>query len=96
MAILGTYNYNGTQILRSIQQWASSGPRIKTGPAGENVRVDSSCPVEISSLDEPECGQNKDGCLTFGSDRSSFASCAEHQLGDKDIANCFEGCVLSS
>ena len=95
-AVLGTYNYNGTQILSFIQHWASGGPRIKTGPAGEHVRVDSSCPVEISSLDEPECGQNKDGCLTFASDPSSFALCAEHQLDDKDIAKCFGGCVHSS
>lgn len=94
-SLLGTYNFNGNQILSFIQDWVSSGPRIKVGAGGEHVRIDSSCVTAIFSLDEPECGLRKDGCLTFGNDLSSFGTCAEHQLGSKRIANCFNGCLAT-
>ena len=39
----------------------STGPLIKIGK--KSVRVDSSCPVAISSMDEADCGQSKKECL---------------------------------
>ena len=55
--LLGTPNFNGTQIVGFIQNWVSTRPRIKIERS--HVRVDSRCPVAISSLDEPECGQRE-------------------------------------
>ena len=49
--LLNTHNFNGTQIIGFIQDWVSTSPRIKMERS--HVRVDSSCPVAISSLDEP-------------------------------------------
>ena len=57
------------------------------------MRVDSSCPVAISSLDEPACGQKKEECLC--DDDPKYAKCAE-QLNNENIANCFEGSVVHS
>ena len=69
----------------------STGPLINIG--GNSVRVDSSCPVAVSSLDEPAaaCGQKKEECLY--DDDPKYAMCAE-QLNNANIANCFEGCVV--
>ena len=66
----------------------STGPLIKIGK--KSVRVDSSCPVAISSMDEADCGQSKKECL-YDND-PKYAMCAENLVND-DIANCFEGCV---
>ena len=55
--LLDTQYFNSTQIIGFIQEWVSISPRIKIGIG--HVRVDSSCPVAVSSLDESECG----GCL---------------------------------
>ena len=85
--LLGTLNFNGTQITGLIQDWVNTGPLIKID--GNPVRVDSSCPTAISSLDEPVCGEEK--CL-FDND-SNYAMCAQH-LGNDDVASCFEGCVI--
>ena len=52
-AVMGTLNFNGTQIIGFIQDWVSTGPLIKID--GNPVRVDSSCSTAISSLDEPVC-----------------------------------------
>ena len=57
--LLGTLNFNGTQITGFIQDWVNTGPLIKIDR--NPVRVDSSCPTAISSLDEPVCGEEK--CL---------------------------------
>ena len=51
--LLGTHNFNGTLIIDFIQEWVDSGPLIKIGES--YVRVDNSCPVAISSLNEPGC-----------------------------------------
>ena len=56
------------------------------------VRVDSSCPVAISSPDEPEYEQREES-LTCGDDPQSFAVCAENR-GNQNIARCFEGCTF--
>ena len=70
-----------------IQDWVSTGPLIKIN--GNPVRVDSSCPTVISSLDDPVCGE-EEKCL-YDND-PKYAMCAQH-LADNNIANCFEGCV---
>ena len=68
----------------------NTGPLIKIG-GNFTVRVDSSCLVAVSSLDEPECGQKKEECLY--DDDPKYAMCAE-QLNNANIAHCFEGCVV--
>ena len=52
--LIGTHNFNATQLIGFIQDWVSSGPQINI--KGYAVWLDSSCPVAISSLKEPECG----------------------------------------
>ena len=37
-ALLGTLNFNGTQIIGFIQEWVNNGPLIEIG--GNSVRVD--------------------------------------------------------
>ena len=55
------------------------------------MRVEGSCPVAISSLDEPECRQ-REGCFTY-EENPKYAMCAEH-LSNQNIARCFEGCIF--
>ena len=86
-ALIGTLNFNGTQIVDFIQDWVSTGPLIEVN--GSSMRVDSSCPTAISSLNEPVCGEEK--CLYDNDPR--YVMCAQH-LVDNNIANCFEGCVV--
>jgi hypothetical protein len=89
-ALIGTLNFNGTQIIDFIQVWVSTGPLIEVD--GDSMRVDSSCPTAISSLNEPVCGENlKKECLYDNDPR--YAMCAQH-LADDNIATCFEGCVV--
>ena len=88
--LLGTHNFNGTQIVDFIHEWVSTGPLIKIN--GNSVRVDSSCHTAISSLDEPVCGE-KEECL-YDND-PKYAMCAHH-LDDDNIATCFEGCIVRS
>ena len=87
-AIIGTQNFNGTQIVDFIQDWVSTGPLIEVN--GNSIRVDSSCPTAISSLDEPVCGEEEEKCSCDYNPK--YAMCAQH-LDDNNIANCFEGCV---
>ena len=84
--LIGTHNFNGTQITDFIQDWVNTGPLIKIDK--NPVRVDSSCPTTISSLDEPVCGEEK--CLY---ENPKYVMCAQH-LANNDIATCFEGCVV--
>ena len=95
--LCGTYNFNCTKITNLIQDWVSSGPRIKIGYDREYVRIDSNCPVAISSLDEPDCGHNNNGnnigCQTYGDNPESFTNCAQ-ELENNQIARCIEGCVV--
>jgi hypothetical protein len=60
-ALIGTHNFNGTQIVDFIQDWVSTGPLVEV--VGISMRVDSSCATAISSLDEPVCGEEKEKCL---------------------------------
>ena len=57
----------------------------------ETVRVDSSCPTAISSLDEPVCGETKKEGYLYDND-PKYAKCAQH-LDDNKVATCFKGCV---
>ena len=86
-ALIGTLNFNGTQIVDFIQDWVSTGPLIEVD--GSSMRVDSSCPTAISSLNQPVCGE-EEKC-----NDPRYAMCAQH-LADNNIANCFEGCVMDS
>jgi hypothetical protein len=86
--LIGTHNFNGTQIVDFIQDWVSTGPLIEVD--GNSIRVDSGCPTAISSLNEPVCGEQEEcSCDT----NPNYAMCAQH-LADNNIANCFEGCVV--
>ena len=87
--LIGTHNFNGTQISGFIQDWVNTGPLITID--GNPVRVDSSCPTAISSLDEPVCGEEEEKCL-YDND-PKYAMCVQH-LANNKIANCFEGCVV--
>ena len=87
--LLGTLNFNGTQITGFIQDWVNTGPLIKINR--NPIRVDSSCPTAISSLDEPVCGEKEEKCL-YDND-PKYAMCAQH-LANNNIATCFEGCVV--
>ena len=86
---IGTLNFNGTQIVDFIQNWVSTGPLIEVD--GSSMRVDSSCPTAISSLDEPVYGEEEEKCLCDNDPK--YVMCAQH-LADNNIANCFEGCVV--
>ena len=67
----------------------STGPLIDVD--GNFVRVDSSCPTAISSLDEPVCGEEEEECLCDNDPK--YAMCAQH-LDDNNVATCFEGCIV--
>ena len=85
--LLGTHNFNGTQINDFIQDWISNGPLIEID--GNSVQVDSSCLTAISSVDESTCGQNKE----CSCNDPEYAMCAE-RLNNDNITSCFEGCVV--
>ena len=89
-ALLGTHNFNGTMITGFIQDWVGTGPLIKIN--GNPVRVDSSCPTAISSLEDPVCGEKEEKPSSSCDYNPKYAMCAQH-LDDNNIANCFEGCV---
>ena len=73
--LLGMHNFNhGTQIVSFIQDWGNTGPLIKIG--GNYVRVDSSCPVAIASLDESTCEQKE--VRLYAAADSKYAIFAEH------------------
>ena len=84
-ALIGTLNFNGTQIVDFIQDWVSTGSLIKINQ-GNSMRVDSSCPTAISFLDEPVCGDKEKECL-YDYD-PKYAKYAQH-LNDDNVANCF-------
>lgn len=53
--LIGTQNFNATEIIAFIQDWVYSEPKIKV--EWFTVGVDGNCPVAIESLEQPECGQ---------------------------------------
>ena len=50
--IIGTHNFNATQLIGFIQDWVTSAPQINI--KDYSVWLD---PVAITSLKEPECGE---------------------------------------
>ena len=50
--LFGTRNVNGTEIVGFIQDWVNTNPLIMTDN-NQFARVDSNCPVVISSLNDP-------------------------------------------
>ena len=51
--LIGTHNFNATQLIGFIQDWVTSGPKIKMD--WYTIGVDNSCSVAIASLEEKEC-----------------------------------------
>ena len=82
--LLGTHNFNGEQIVGFIQDWVNTGPLIKIGV--NYVRVDSSCPVGISSMYESACEQ-EEVCVC--------ANDPIHAISGRNttVATCIEGCI---
>ena len=79
--LLGTHNFNATQLIGFIQDWVTSGPRINV--KGYAVRIDKSCPVAIASMNEPECGE------VSNSDDPNVTKCVE-DLGNQDFVECLK------
>ena len=85
--LVGTHNFNSTQLIDFIQDWVSSGPRINVKSYA--VRIDSSCHVGIASMNEPECGEvSRCPCAND----PNVAKCVEH-LGNKNFATCINSCI---
>ena len=85
--LIGTHNFNATQLIGFIQDWVTSGPRINV--KGLAVRLDKSCPVVIASLNDPECGKvSQCPCAND----PNVAKCVEH-LGNEDFAVCINTCI---
>ena len=88
--LLGTHNFNGTQITGFIQDWVNTGPLIEID--GNSVRVNSSCPTAISSLDDPVCGETEKKKECACDVDPKVAMCAQYL--NNNVANCFEGCIV--
>ena len=56
--LVGTYNFNATQLIEFIQDWVATGPQISV--KHYSLWIDNSCPVAITSPREPECGKLSD------------------------------------
>ena len=88
--LLGTHNFNGEQIVGFIQDWVNTGPLIKIGV--NYVRVDSSCPVGISSMYESACEQEE--VCVYAND-PIHAMCAQYLTSrNTTVATCIEGCIV--
>ena len=85
--LIGTYNTNATELLNFLQDWVDIGPTVEVD--WYYVDIDSSCPVRISSLREPEC-KNENQC-----NDPKYVRCAEH-LNNRDIDRCFESCIAQN
>ena len=77
--IIGTQSYNATELVEFIQDWVTSGPTLTI--QWYTVKLDPKCPVSISSLGDPECGQSEK--------ESSY-------LDDPNIARCVDVCIARS
>ena len=55
--IIGTETASAVKGRVYLQKWVESGAAVKLG--WHLVYIDSSCPVRISSMSEPECGQTE-------------------------------------
>ena len=85
--LIGTYNFNATQLIGFIQDWVTSAPQINI--KDYSVWLDSSCPVAIASLKEPECGEVRQ-CPCVND--LNVVKCMEH-LGNENFAECINTCI---
>lgn len=76
--LLGTHNFNATQLIGFIQDWMTSEPRININ--GYAVKIDKSCSAAIASMNEPECGE-VNNCPH--ADDPNVAKCVQN-LGNQD------------
>ena len=79
--LIGTYNFNATQLLSFIQDWVSSGASVKVD--WYSVGIDKHCPVAIASLNERECGHEMCGDPRYHRAR---------HVSDFDMPPCFDTC----
>jgi hypothetical protein len=85
--LIGTHNFNATQLIGLIQDWVTSAPKINI--RDYSVYLDSSCPVTIASLDEPECGEVRH-CPCAND--PNVSKCIEF-LGNDNFAGCINSCI---
>jgi hypothetical protein len=85
--LIGTHNFNATQLIGFIQDWVTSAPQINI--KDYSVWLDSSCPVAIASLKEPECGEVRH-CPCAND--PTVVKCMEF-LGNENFAGCINSCV---
>ena len=50
---MGTEHHNATELLRSLEEWVNSEPVLQVETLG--LWVSTKCPVQISSLSDPQC-----------------------------------------
>ena len=50
---MGMEHHNATELLRSLEEWVNSEPVLQIEKLG--LRVSTKCPVQISSLSDPQC-----------------------------------------
>ena len=85
--LIGTYNFNATQLIGFIQDWVTSEPQINI--KDYSVWLDSSCPIAIASLKEPECGEVRH-CPCAND--PNVIKCMEF-LGDESFFGCINSCI---
>ena len=85
--LIGTHNFNATQLIGFVQDWVTSAPQINI--KDYSVWLDSSCPVAIASLKEPECGEVKQCPCAHD---PNVVKCMEH-LGNENFAECINTCI---
>ena len=85
--LIGTHNFNATQLIGFIQDWVESGPDIDIKDYA--VSVDKGCPVAIASQSDPECGEvSQCPCAND----PNVAKCVEH-LGNDAFTACINSCI---
>ena len=73
---MGTEHHNTTELLRSLNEWVNSEPVLQVEKLG--LWVSTKCPVQISSLSDPQCPSFRQashgGSTTVMSDGSKTSS----------------------
>ena len=73
--IVGTEHHNTTELLRSLNEWVNSELVLQVEKLG--LWVSTKCPVQISSLSDPQCPsfrQPSPGSTTVTSEGSKTSS----------------------